>query len=47
MWFGKERSEHLQHICSDMWKPYMNVIKKKAGINTKPLAVIKKTGEHE
>lgn len=30
MWFGKERSEQLQHICSDMWKPYLKVIKKKA-----------------
>jgi len=30
MWFGKERSEHLQHVCSDMWKPYLKVIKKKA-----------------
>lgn len=30
MWFGKERSERLQHICSDMWKPYLKVIKKKA-----------------
>ncbi len=30
MWFGKARSDQLQHICSDMWKPYLKVIKKKA-----------------
>ncbi len=30
-WFGIERSEQLQHVCSDMWKPYLKVIKKKAG----------------
>jgi len=30
MWFGKERSGQLQHVCSDMWKPYLKVIKKKA-----------------
>jgi transposase len=28
--FGKERSQRLKHICSDMWKPYLKVIKKKA-----------------
>jgi len=27
---GKERSERLQFVCSDMWKPYLKVIKKKA-----------------
>lgn len=27
--FGKERSLLLQYVCSDMWKPYLNVIKKK------------------
>lgn len=27
---GKERSENLKYICSDMWKPYLKVIKKKA-----------------
>lgn len=27
--FGKERSQKLKHICSDMWKPYIKVIKKK------------------
>lgn len=27
---GKERSQSLRHICSDMWKPYLKVIKKKA-----------------
>jgi transposase len=28
--FGKENSEKLKHICSDMWKAYVKVIKKKA-----------------
>jgi transposase len=30
-WLGKERSTTLQFICSDMWKPYLRVIAKKAG----------------
>jgi len=30
-WFGKERSQALKFICSDMWKPYLKVIAKKAG----------------
>jgi transposase len=30
-WLGKERSAALQYICSDMWKPYLKVIAKKAG----------------
>lgn len=25
-WFGKERSAGILFICSDMWKPYLNVI---------------------
>jgi transposase len=29
-WLGKERSGALTHICSDMWKPYLKVIAKKA-----------------
>jgi transposase len=29
-WLGKERSEELQNVCSDMWRPYLKVIKKKA-----------------
>jgi len=29
--FGDERSRELKYICSDMWKPYIKVIKKKAG----------------
>jgi len=29
--FGKERSQTLKYICSDMWKPYIRVIEKKAG----------------
>ena len=30
-WFGAERSRGLKYICSDMWKPYLKVIAKKAG----------------
>lgn len=30
-WFGQERSQSLTVICSDMWKPYLKVIAKKAG----------------
>ena len=29
-WFGKERSAELKYVCSDMWKPYLKVIAKKA-----------------
>jgi len=29
-WFGKERSTALQFVCSDMWKPYLKVVAKKA-----------------
>lgn len=29
-WFGKVPSEKLVFICSDMWKPYLRVIAKKA-----------------
>jgi len=29
-WFGPERSRELKYICSDMWKPYLKVITKKA-----------------
>lgn len=29
-WLGEERSKLLQFVCSDMWKPYLNVIAKKA-----------------
>lgn len=28
--FGKERSEKLKFVCSDMWSPYLKVIAKKA-----------------
>ncbi len=28
--FGKERTERIKVICSDMWKPYLKVIAKKA-----------------
>ena len=27
--FGKPWAAHIKHICSDMWKPYLKVIKKK------------------
>ena len=30
-WFGTERSQGLRYICSDMWKPYLKVVAKKAG----------------
>jgi transposase len=30
-WFGKERSQMLKFVCSDMWKPYLKVIARKAG----------------
>ena len=30
-WFGKGRSGELKYLCSDMWKPYLKVIAKKAG----------------
>ncbi len=30
-WLGKKRSAQLQFICSDMWKPYLKVIARKAG----------------
>jgi transposase len=29
-WFGKERSAALRFICSDMWRPYLKVVAKKA-----------------
>jgi len=29
--FGQERSSQLRFVCSDMWKPYLKVIAKKAG----------------
>ena len=28
--FGKENTQRLKHVCSDMWKAYIKVIKKKA-----------------
>jgi len=30
-WFGQERSQALRCICSDMWRPYLKVIARKAG----------------
>src|SRR6516162_122402 len=30
-WLGPERSAALRFICSDMWKPYLRVVAKKAG----------------
>lgn len=29
-WFGEPRSDLLRYVCSDMWKPYLKVIAKKA-----------------
>ncbi len=29
-WFGEERSTLLKFICSDMWKPYLNAIARRA-----------------
>ena len=29
-WLGEERSRQLEFICSDMWKPYLKVVAKKA-----------------
>ena len=29
-WLGKERTAQLQNVCSDMWRPYLKAIKKKA-----------------
>jgi transposase len=30
-WFGRNRTATLRFICSDMWKPYLQVVAKKAG----------------
>ena len=30
-WFGPPRTAALRFICSDMWKPYLKVVAKKAG----------------
>lgn len=30
-WFGATRTQALRFVCSDMWKPYLKVIAKKAG----------------
>ena len=30
-WLGPERSAALRFVCSDMWKPYLRVVAKKAG----------------
>lgn len=29
-WFGRPRTQALRFVCSDMWKPYLKVIAKKA-----------------
>lgn len=29
-WFGADRSRRLRFVCSDMWKPYLKVVAKKA-----------------
>jgi len=30
-WFGRDRTAALRFVCSDMWKPYLKVVAKKAG----------------
>jgi transposase len=30
-WLGPTRTAHLRFVCSDMWKPYLRVVAKKAG----------------
>jgi transposase len=30
-WFGTAHTQALRFVCSDMWRPYLNVIAKKAG----------------
>jgi len=30
-WFGEERSAALRFVCSDMWRPYINVVRRFAG----------------
>jgi len=30
-WFKKDRTAGLRYICSDMWRPYLKVVAKKAG----------------
>lgn len=29
-WFGDQRSDELRFVCSDMWRPYLNIIALKA-----------------
>ena len=29
-WFGTQRTASLKYVCSDMWKPYLNVIRANA-----------------
>lgn len=29
-WFGEERTKSLRYVCSDMWDPYLKVVKEKA-----------------
>lgn len=31
-WFGPARSAALRYVCSDMWRPYLQVVAKKAGL---------------
>jgi transposase len=30
-WFGKPRTKALRFLCSDLWRPYLKVVAKKAG----------------
>lgn len=29
-WFGEKRTATIRYVCSDMWKPYLKVVKEKA-----------------
>ena len=31
-WFGPQRTAALRFVCSDMWRPYLRVVAKKAGL---------------
>jgi transposase len=33
-WLGKRRSERIEVVCMDMWKPYLNVVRARAPLAT-------------
>jgi len=45
--FGKERTALLKFICSDMWSPYLKVIRKKAPQALNILDRFHIVGQHE